>query len=682
MSLLPEIKWLKLVTNLTRSQAITPTNPYPLVFNTDISKHQGYQGSGVWVDINPNTYYTVLDETASTSDINDALVEYDVVYLKPGGYTNVDDHITIPKNKQLIGLSGSGVSDPWSTEYRPIFALSTRPERHIEMEENALVENINFMFSPASGNTYPMIVSALEGRVVHCAFNGEDNGEGIPVAQSALEGSFREISYVDIVGSFGIHLTSSSWPGATIINNYYWNGYSTSSSNQNSGIYSDTPYLTVRLSDFQLWGGKNGILLSGDGYTSISLYDGFITNGYIGYPTATGGYGMHINEPYVSTISDMTVEGDLFFDSQGIYIDSPSECKIRGLVAIFINTSGITIERAFASTISELTSFSCGFAYAGGAVSPGIFLDRPGETTITNLLSSNDADGIIVDNATEAVTVSGVTVFYSYSNGLSVTNCNKSVFSSITCSDCQVHGFYFEANNRLTISAVLAYNSGGDGVHVATGQSELHFVSGTSSFNTGTGFNGLNSAAPACRLDSWYSYSNIVAQVTLGAGWIDYSTPISVNKVGSIVLDTKKETSLTNVAYNEVGSYIWDADELSVSSILEWKLTIASGDALQTYDSYIQSYDGLIWSDLSSVISTASNGDLVFLTIRLIMDPNTNTSAAIWVEGSTGVSTLVEKKALGSSTFFTTADRGLRVVTQSSTGAAKSSCILTEIRGN
>lgn len=57
----------------------------------------------------PVFHSITLDATATAADINAALVAYNVVYLKPGVYTLAGTTITVPDEKQLIGLGTTAI---------------------------------------------------------------------------------------------------------------------------------------------------------------------------------------------------------------------------------------------------------------------------------------------------------------------------------------------------------------------------------------------------------------------------------------------------------------------------------------------------------------------------------------------------------------------------------------------
>lgn len=61
------------VTTINRTKAITSDNPYPIIFNSDVNKHQGYQGGGVWVDLSSSGEDLNIIAWHFTNDVNEAI---------------------------------------------------------------------------------------------------------------------------------------------------------------------------------------------------------------------------------------------------------------------------------------------------------------------------------------------------------------------------------------------------------------------------------------------------------------------------------------------------------------------------------------------------------------------------------------------------------------------------------
>jgi hypothetical protein len=108
-----------------------------------------------------NSLITVLSDDAGAAEINQALQDYDIVYLRPGEYTLTagTDHILIPSGKSLEGIR------PYATNQNPtvdpaafarIVWVGGLPSNGdlVQMEEKTTLRNIDFDASPAATFTH------------------------------------------------------------------------------------------------------------------------------------------------------------------------------------------------------------------------------------------------------------------------------------------------------------------------------------------------------------------------------------------------------------------------------------------------------------------------------------------------------------------------------------------------
>jgi hypothetical protein len=160
-------------------------------------------------------------------------------------------------------------------------------------------------------------------------------------------------------------------------------------------------------------------------------------------------------------------------------------------------------------------------------------------------------------------------------------------------------------------------------------------------------------------------------------------TAVTYDTSGAIALNSVKEAVLNSSTWVSLGSYTWAANELLVSSDLEWRIVLAGSNNAQTYQIVVEYYNGTVWSALTTTVTTTSNGAGIHFKVRLMMNPAENARALVWGQGSTGSPALLQDSNLGSSTFLTTANRGLMVVVRkvSDLYSGYGSGIMRELRG-
>ncbi len=156
---------------------------------------------------------------------------------------------------------------------------------------------------------------------------------------------------------------------------------------------------------------------------------------------------------------------------------------------------------------------------------------------------------------------------------------------------------------------------------------------------------------------------------------------VTKDNVGAIGLNSVKGVTVTT-SDTVLASYIWAANELLVSSVLEWDVVLCA-DSGQTYTWRLQTYNGSTWGDLFSATSLNSSVADILYTVKVMMDPYSTTRCVIWGTGSTNTTAYTNNRSIGSATFFTTASRGMRLVVTAVSGVPvqKGSAIMRELRG-
>lgn len=158
---------------------------------------------------------------------------------------------------------------------------------------------------------------------------------------------------------------------------------------------------------------------------------------------------------------------------------------------------------------------------------------------------------------------------------------------------------------------------------------------------------------------------------------------VTKDNVGAIGLDSVKEITV-GTGDTTMASYTWAANELLVTSAIEWIIVAGSDSNSQTFSFRIQYYDGASWNDLTANVTFAtSNGAMIVYRVLLMMSPVSNTRAFVWGHGCSGTIDTRSDQNLGSSTFLTTANRGLRLIMRKISGSYTgiASSIMCELRG-
>jgi hypothetical protein len=480
-------------------------------------------------------YYTVLDNTATTAQLNTALTNYDVVYLKSGAYSNVTGLITIPNKKQLIGLSGPGAS----TNKPEITLVTGTP--YVAAGRACLIENIAFNFG--TGSTTAMIEAATTSHNVTvraCDFFGYGAG----TTQWATIGAFKEISGCYFYRCYGMNLNTnvSADGGAQIIKDNYWVGHSTDTSGSNTGLYLGVSGTYVDNCYFE--GGEYGIRTANVQYLKVSNI--LCVNQTLGAAPRSVWFEGSSGTPYLCTFSNIYIRGNNTGNQIGFYATGDWN-TYNGIYAYDTAGDGILISQSDHSTFGDLGAYDCGdalgqsgvyfYQVTNGAVGTicsngsgvsGLYLHTCSKTTFGTITANNNAaDGVIL-----------------YSSN---TDCS---FGTVVANNNTTNGINVYAGNAdCTFGVVTANDNGSDGVEVAASQTGIHFAGGTTTGNTAYGFYGAASGTPACRIDAWYSFGNTTGQFNIGTGWLDYSTPGGISDPG---------TKATNDLLQYTGS-VWDA---------------------------------------------------------------------------------------------------------------------------
>ena len=158
---------------------------------------------------------------------------------------------------------------------------------------------------------------------------------------------------------------------------------------------------------------------------------------------------------------------------------------------------------------------------------------------------------------------------------------------------------------------------------------------------------------------------------------------VDKDTAGAIALDSVQGVTLSTTISASLGAYIWQANELLLSSTLHWTFAFSSNSNSQTYRIYVDYWNGSTWSTIRDVGAiNNSTGTIFFYDVYVTTNPRDNARVLCWGRGSTGQITYLDDRELFAN-FFTTANRGLRItarkVSDSYTGYA--SGIMREMRG-
>lgn len=158
---------------------------------------------------------------------------------------------------------------------------------------------------------------------------------------------------------------------------------------------------------------------------------------------------------------------------------------------------------------------------------------------------------------------------------------------------------------------------------------------------------------------------------------------ITTDNVGAVGLNSVKEITV-GTGDTTMASYTWAANELLVTSAIEWIIVAGSDSNSQTFSFRIEYYDGGAWNGLTTNVTFAtSNGAMIVYRVLLMMSPVSNTRVFVWGHGCSGTIDTRADNNLGSSTFLTTANRGLRLIMRKISGSYTgiASSIMRELRG-
>jgi hypothetical protein len=445
-----------------------------------------------WEPVAPaggSSYYTVLDSTATNANMTDALNNYDVVYLKPGVYSNITTTITVPNNKQLIGLSG-GVGS--SSTYMPQITLDTTTA-YVTLGYNALVEGIRFVFSLTTGGSFLRSTTDYNSRIRWCSFIGSGAG----TTAYALSGSFKEISHVYMTACFGINVgyNQTSYGGTTHINNIWWSGHTTDTSIANVGL-NITALATgskLKVNDCYFYGGVRAV------YNALGSYCNFsnivcdtqsLSSTYSFYNTGANNTfsNIHIRLANTGTVNGFYSEGS-YNTYSGIYVHDAAKIGIN-----FSGGSHCVADAVYAYDCGDTATVQSGITFA------------------------NNSYWVVGDMGS----------YGSGSHGVSISAVTHSTFGTIQATGNGGDGVNISgATHDCTFGTIQANNNTGDGVEVnGTTFYSLHFAGGTTLNNGAYGLLGGNGTTPTSRLDAWMAVGNSSGQVSLGTNWVDYSTPV------------------------------------------------------------------------------------------------------------------------------------------------------------
>jgi len=386
-------------------------------------------------------YYTILDDSASHTDINTALVDYDVVYLEPGNYVSVTGVVTIPQNKQLIGLTNAVSTND------PVDLTGFAAASYISMAVDSHLSNIKITLLAAA--TTPGAVRSTGFVTVENVFVYSHGN-----AKYAFYGFFREIKRCIVQNMRGCYLSGvvAGQNGFPVIRD---------SSFEGTGASDATAFGIVMLTavdrsviencwfkDYYLGGIRAiGSKMKMNNLTFNNIFNGpciqvdsgenqnHFSNIFCYWPNTTNnGDGIKLADNNDST----TITG--------LYCYNCGQHTLEVAVAKYLNINGV-------------------YSYEGGdaAHSPFEF------TTVTNSILNN------------------LCSYGSAGYGAKLDSCDDNQITGVNMQDAADSGIYVTGSDRNCFSGVTIQNCV-DGIEVIAGQTGLQFSGMLVTGNSATGF--------------------------------------------------------------------------------------------------------------------------------------------------------------------------------------------------
>jgi len=274
--------------------------------------------------------FIVLMSSATASDINTALTNYDVVYLEPSAtsYAMGSTQIVVPDGKKLIGLGN------WyaANANRATLEWSGSPATaHISMT-NGWLENLRIYLSGAAHTGYPIQGTTDNNHNIYKVVVECDNN----LDQPAYYGPANEIRGMRVVNCNGIYFTGRGYAHYATIEDIF--------------VYNAPTY---------------GIQIGSAGQRVI------IRNVVVEGVTRTTDYGIYLSANS-STSERITIEDCFMYEcDNGYYLYQADGYYLFNLTMARCCASschtGYHIRRAICSTFTDLDAWNCGESGGGSA---------------------------------------------------------------------------------------------------------------------------------------------------------------------------------------------------------------------------------------------------------------------------------------------------------------------------
>lgn len=496
--------------------------------------------------------FTVLSNSATASEINTALSNYDIVYLETGANDLGNNNLSIPAQKTLIGLGGVYQGTGGGTD----LTIQVDSTHRVQMASSSRLENLKLRFASTSTAGNEMIETSTNDGVVIRGVNvdGSAVASGAGIVSWAIMGAVKEVTHCYFVKCAGINIdtTTQREGGKTEIGYINWEAHSSDISAQMVAVSVSSAGGPVWIHDVH---GRSGYgvlnIAAPDTFaerifcTNSEVYgvnwSGTGTEGILSSVVVDGGrWGCRIEAPRMIVSNfyarDMTDRG---FWSSGQNDSTLS--NIHTYACGGTTNAGIYINGAARVTISNLTD------YSGGSY--GAHLRQISLSTISGVVSSNGGSsgvghhGIFLETCTKN-TFTGLTSYLTgYGSGIYLTACTFNTLSGVNAYDNAVAGITLATSDNNAITGFTATANTTDGVVVGAG-SDYNIITGGQADDNGSdgifcdandgnyfgqiltrdngayGVNGANSAGTANNtLHGHTSHSDTSGATSLGTGW-------------------------------------------------------------------------------------------------------------------------------------------------------------------
>lgn len=486
-------------------QDAAPSDGDVLTWNTSNSQYEPSAPS-------TGSTTTTLTNSATTSDLNTALTNYDIVYLETGAYSNVTGKVTVPSGKRLVGLGGGDLS---SSSTAPEITLTTSGTIYVEQQSGSIIEGVRFVFGSSSGADMIQSTNGI------CRFVRVYSASAI--TYYAFSGSLIENTHCHVENCGGVSFTTAPtvYTGRPSISWFWGDGGSAST----MGLYVNVAYVSVSNCHLLHYDGTAGVYLANSA-------DHFHLSGIRTYSCGGSAYGTRVNGSNGTAegiYSNADYNGIGFFGSAnsigvlhvhtssnyGIYI-SGDYLAIGALYSNNAGNYGVNCDSMRHSTIASIGSYSAGNdgvrLYDVDYCSIGVIESEAARGTASS-------HGVYIYN-TFRTSVSTISIYDAQGSGLFMGYNSEISVGVVNSSYCDVDGVYIVGCDYGQIGLISVYSNSGDGVQTYSGCNGLMISCIEAHNNGGYGLNQASTGgAPNCMVFGLLANNNTTGQWTTSSGW-------------------------------------------------------------------------------------------------------------------------------------------------------------------